>query len=287
MKRTTKWWGPAGIGMALVAALWAAPLMANGSEPREVRWLQPVKADRIGKFISEPGIPAELMTEGFLAGHPDIRWRREGLRVYGNGNQAEAMSYFQRAARHADKPAQAIIAEMYWNGTGVEQDRALGYAWMDLAAERQYPNFLILREYYWSQLDAAARDDAIRRGQQVYAEYGDEVAWPRLERAMKREAHSTYSRPGRAHHGIKIVPLTGPLAASSVELSGMVSPRRGVALGGVRHVNAITVSGERYYAKTYWDPVEYRNLLDIVWKNPPTPQVDVGPLQQDEERDAN
>jgi hypothetical protein len=158
---------------------------------------------------------------------------------------------------------------------------------MDLAAERQYPNFLILREYYWSQLDAAARDDAIRRGQQVYAEYGDEVAWPRLERAMKREAHSTYSRPGRAHHGIKIVPLTGPLAASSVELSGMVSPRRGVALGGVRHVNAITVSGERYYAKTYWDPVEYRNLLDIVWKNPPTPQVDVGPLQQDEERDAN
>lgn len=288
MNSTFKWRLPARTGLALVAVLWAGPLMAKDAEPPTVRWQQPVKSERLGNFTSEPGIPAELMTEGFLAGHPDIRWRREGLLAYGKGKHEEALNYFLRAARHADKPAQAIIAEMYWNGTGVEQDRALAYAWMDLAAEREYPNFLILRENYWGQLDAAAREDAIQRGQKVYAEYGDDVAWPRLERAMNREARSWGARPGGVHHGIKIIPLTGPLAATRVDLGGMVSRRLNVpSPGGVRQVNAITVPGERYYAKKYWDPAEYRNHLDVVWKNPPTPQVDVGPLQQSAGRDPD
>src|SRR5690606_40050262 len=65
---------------------------------------------------------------------------------------------------------------IYWKGLGVPVDRPIGYAWMDLAAERMYPNFTILRERYWGDLSPAERDDAIRRGQALLAEFGDEVA---------------------------------------------------------------------------------------------------------------
>src|SRR3546814_6828921 len=83
------------------------------------------------------------------------------------------MDQFLRAARYADKPSQAMVAEMHWRGLGVPQDRELGYAWMDLAAERMYPNFVIKRERYWQLLDADQRSNAIERGQQLLAEYGD------------------------------------------------------------------------------------------------------------------
>lgn len=63
------------------------------------------------------------MTEGFLSAHPDLRWRREGLHAYANKRYDEAMSYFLRAARYADKPAQAMIAQMYWNGVGIALTR--------------------------------------------------------------------------------------------------------------------------------------------------------------------
>src|SRR3546814_9279963 len=69
-----------------------------------------------------------------------------------------------------------MVAEMLWNGDGVERDRALAYAWMDLAAERGYAGFLGLRERYWSALDEAGRARALEAGQEVYAHYGDAAA---------------------------------------------------------------------------------------------------------------
>lgn len=284
VEKKNGWRIAAAMGVVLAIGPWTVS-QAQPEEPRELRWQEPTKAERFGNFISEPGIPVELMTEGFLSGHPDIRWRREGLHAYGEGKYQQARGYFLRAAKHADKPAQAIIAEMYWNGTGVVQDRALGYAWMDLAAERQYPNFLILRENYWHQIDEPTRDEAIRRGQAVYAEYGDEVARPRLEKMMVREG-----RRRGFHQGAKIIPLTGPLAVSSVEFHGMMSNKVAEKLGiknigGVRGVAASTISGERYYAKKYWDPIQYQALLDSVWKNPPTGEVMVGPLLPKDETD--
>ena len=99
----------------------------------------------------------DIMSEGFLASHPDLRWRIEGARSYESKQYDRALTEFQRSAHHADKPSQAIIAEMYWSGTGVAMDRALAYAWMDLAAERGYATFLGQRERYWNALDEAAR----------------------------------------------------------------------------------------------------------------------------------
>lgn len=104
--------------------------------------------------------------------HPDLFYRAAAIRNYQAGSKERALSLFLKAACFADKPSQAIIATMYWNGEGVPQDRALAYAWMDLAADRGYADLLAQREQYWAQLNPDERQRAIEQGRQVYAEYG-------------------------------------------------------------------------------------------------------------------
>lgn len=252
MGKRAVWRAVAAVGAVLAIAPWTA---AQAGEPREVRWQERPEAPRHGDFVGEPGIAIEAMTEGFMAAHPDLRWRREGLHDYANGRHGQAMTHFLQAARYADKASQAMVAEMHWQGIGVPQDRALGYAWMDLAAERRYPNFLILRESYWDQLDESTRAEAIERGQAVYAEYGDEVAKPRLEKVLRREKRKlTGSRTGFLGN-ITIIPNTGPLAGTGM-----------------------SIPGERFYAKEYWEPERYWALQDTIWKSPPRGEVHVGDL---------
>src|SRR5690606_16599770 len=94
-------------------------------------------------------LPEIIESDTFRNGHPDIRWRQDGMQALERNDPRRAFDYFQRAARHADKPSQAMVAEMLWTGRGVIRDRPLAYAWMDLAAERQQRDLLIKREYYW------------------------------------------------------------------------------------------------------------------------------------------
>src|SRR3546814_12623296 len=78
-----------------------------------------------------------------------------------------------------------MLAEMYWKGTGVAQDRPRGYAWMDIAAERRFPNFVILRERYWNSLKARERARAVEVGRPLMDEYGDDNAGPRLAKGLR------------------------------------------------------------------------------------------------------
>lgn len=238
----------------LLAAMLTSVAFAD--EPRLIRWQAPPEPPRMGNFVGEPGLPIEAMSEGFLSAHPDVRWRREGLTDYENQRYARAMTNLLRAARYADKPAQAMIAEMHWEGIGVPQDRALGYVWMDLASERMYPNFLILRERYWHALSEAERRDAVERGQAVFAAYADDVAKPRLERVLRHEARKiTGSHLG--HVGtMSVVHNTGPLA-----------------------VPGMTLRGDTSYAKKYWSPEQYWQVQDAAWKEPPRGEVEVGELE--------
>lgn len=209
----------------------------------------------------EERIDPAVLTEGFLAAHPDLRWRAEGVRSYERKDYAAALTELKRAAYYGDKPAQAIIAEMYWGGIGVPEDRALAYAWMDIAAERAYHDFLVRREGYWRALDEAQRRDALERGQAVLAEYGDDVAKPRLERILKREMRRvTGSRVGFVGN-LTIIPNTGPLAGTGM-----------------------TLRGDEYYAKKYWQPKEYWQLQDALWKAPLKGRVRVGELESVESK---
>ena len=198
---------------------------------------------------------------GFLGAHPDLRWRREGMAAIQDGRPREAFTFFRRAARYADKPSQAMVAEMLWTGTGVPADRPLAYAWMDIAAERAYVPFVAKREQYWNALSESEQALALDVGRPLYEEYRDEVAQERLERKLEKAKRKiTGSRTGFV--GFLTLVVAGP--------------------GGV----GIAIDGERFYDDTYWEPDQYWEWQDSIWKDPAFGTVTVEPLEVVRDGDA-
>ncbi|MET3653061.1 hypothetical protein [Dyella japonica] len=109
----------------------------------------------------------------FVDTHSDLRYRYKGMEAYADGHHRDAFHYFRLASRYADKTSQALVGVMYWTGDGVARDRPLGYAWMDLAASRGYPELLHQRQIYWDQLSDAERAKAQALRPTLDADYGD------------------------------------------------------------------------------------------------------------------
>ena len=211
--------------------------------------------------LFEAGDQDVMNAAGFLGAHPDLRWRREALWALENDRAGEAFDNFKRAARYADKPSQAMVAEMLWTGTGTPADRPLAYAWMDIAAERAYIPFLVKREQYWDALSEAERERALAVGRAVFDEYSDAVAKERLERLLRRAKRNvTGSRTG--HVGNLQIVVPGP--------------------GGMN----ITIDGAKYYDDQYWEPEQYWAWQDSIWKDPPKGNVSIKPLEVVREGDA-
>lgn len=206
------------------------------------------------RTLIDPAADPMMRAAGFLEAHPDIRYRLLGLDEYRNNNYADALRFFQRAAYYADKPSQGMVAEMYWSGQGIAQDRALAYAWMDLAAERGYQGFIGLRERYWNALDSIERQRALSEGEEVYARYGDAAAQERIARVLRRgHKKLTGSRTGFVGNVQVYVPTAGGFAQ---------------------------IDGSKFWDSRYWDPQEYRQWQDSVWMTPRIGRVDVGEFEQ-------
>ena len=107
---------------------------------------------------TDPTADPVMLNAGFLDAHPDLNNRLRGMDAYRKGEFATALRYFMRAAYYADKPSQAMVAEMHSLGQGTSKDLVLAYVWMDMAAERGYLPFLGLRERYWDALSDAERE---------------------------------------------------------------------------------------------------------------------------------
>lgn len=203
--------------------------------------------------LQDPTEDAMMMSAGFLSAHPDLRYRLLGLEEYRQGNHADAFRFFRRAAYYADKPSQGMVAEMLWQDQGVPQDRALAYAWMDLAAERGYRGFAGLRERYWAELDETERERAVTEGRALYAKYGDEAAQPRIAAVLRRERRqATGSRLGSTGNVQIFIP--GP--------------------GGVQQID-----GSTFYDPKYWDPEQYQAWHDSIWMAPRIGRVTVGEIE--------
>lgn len=188
----------------------------------------------------------------FLYAHPDVKFRKAGLAAYEAGLLSQAAKDFRRAARFADKPSQAMLAEMLWRGEGVPQDRPAAYAWMDLAAERGFKTMLVKREIYWNALTASERKIALDVGAELYAEFGDEIAKERLERKLRR---ATYERTG-----------------SNVGFVGNLDVTLNVDNEPVK------VDGASYYERRWWQPELYWALQDAEWQESRGGLVEIGPL---------
>lgn len=197
-------------------------------------------------------IPVDVMTEGFLEGHPDLWHRRAGMRADANGDPGAARKHYRLAARFADKPSQARLGEMFWNGEGGVQDRVQGFLWMALAAERGYPEFDVWKMHYWGRLGASEREQAQRLEQALLDEYADKVAKGRQEKAMRRAQRSSTGS------------LLGYSAASALYIN--------LAGGG-------SIDPERFYAREFWEPDDYWKLQDRIWREEFKGSVSVGDLE--------
>jgi len=204
-------------------------------------------------FAAEHVVESSIFSsDAFLDAHPDLLWRLRGLQEYEKGEFEEAVNDFRRAARFADKPSQGMVAEMLWEGKGTKIDRALAYAWMDLAAEREYPAFAILREQYWAQLTPEEQRQALNVGKDVYAKYRDSVAKPRLEDKLRRaRTEITGSRTG----------MSGSLKIY------LPSPTGGVS-----------IEGSQFFDPQFWDPKQYWQWASKGWTELTGVKVNVGPL---------
>lgn len=219
-----------------------------------------------------------LEQEGVLGAHPGFRWRREALLALERGQQTYVQTWLERAARYADKPAQALIAERYWQGQGAARDPALAYAWMDLAAERGYTVFTVHREKYWAELDEAQRRRALEIGQDIYAEYGDAVAKPRLaahlQRRLKQQTGSRIG--GRSAVEVFLPPSRNP------------SGKLGIGKGETR-AYYVGMRLPNYYQDKIWKADPYFAWQDAQYVGLPEGIVTVGSVaaERGERRSAD
>lgn len=208
-----------------------------------------------------------LSSDAFLRDHPDLRYRQQAEQAYARGEFERALRLYRSSARYADKTSQGRIAEMLWAGEGAPQDRALAYAWMDLAAERGYKLLLAIRERYWAQLTAVERERAVHEGQAIYTEYGDAVTKPRLEKALFKGRRSVTG----SHAGF----VSGNLTVTSVA--------RGRASIGDALRDGNSFRGDRFYDKAYWEPEFYWAWQDKIFDAVPEGTVEVGDLRAEPE----
>lgn len=201
---------------------------------------------------------------GFIKAHPDMYWRALGQRALKRNRLGEAYSDFRRSARYADKASQSAVAAMLWNGWGVAKDRPLAYAWSDLAAERGYKDLLAQREKYWSELSPDEQMRAIAVGEQVYAEFGDDVAKPRMNVELQRVTDNVTG----SHLG-----NVGALSVSkSFDEFKQDSNHNIIGYSGSETDGAI------FFADKYWKPQLYWKWRDEQW-NEGAGHVEVLPIQ--------
>ena len=196
---------------------------------------------------------ATMASKTYLDAHPDLKYRVEGFNALEEDRCNDAMEHFVRAASYGDKPAQAILAEMAWEGRCQPVDRSLAYAWADLAAERGYPAFLAQRERYWASLSEDDRARAIDVGRPLLEQYGDAVAKPRMARHLRLARR--YMLSGRPRRDVTIV-VPSPSGQQMV------------------------IRGHDFYANHLWEPKAYQEWVDETWNPPGQGTVDVGDVEQ-------
>lgn len=227
--------------------LLAVPLLTMGQEKKA----EPLPSD--------PSADPMLLAAGFLQQHPDLLYRKHGMDALKDKKAAKALDYFRRAGYYADKPSQGMVAELLWSGAeGVPQDRAAAYAWMDLAAERDYRLLAIQREKYWQAMNATERERALEIGKDLYARFGDDTAKRRLENALRWETKKAV--------GSRL----GGFAGASVKIGNADADGNFDA----------TLDGSKFYDPRFWDADKYWEYTDQLWKNLRSGRAIVGDLQQ-------
>ena len=203
--------------------------------------------------LKDPAVQKTLraMADASTWYHPDQFGEFTGLRHYAHHKYKDAMKYFEIGAYYADKLSQLSIGLMYLNGEGVRKDPVKAYAWLSVAAERDYPDFVATRDRLKLTLTPEQLQEAEAERKTLDARYGDAVAKPRMVSQLHLgQMQLTGSRTG-FDSGVSQV-STKPSCGPSVVVGGNETPNAGCA-GSIN-------------AKSRWEPKEYFASRDAEWK---------------------
>lgn len=114
-----------------------------------------------------------------------------------------AIDMYRVSASWAFKPAQYNLGVMYFNGEGVAVDRALGMAWLALAAERDDKDYASARDIAYTKMSSEEFARANELWRDLRKTYGDQVA---LTRAKNRWLQVRRAATG-SHLGAGMGPL--------------------------------------------------------------------------------
>ncbi len=136
-------------------------------------------------------------TGPFPAGAVDsrtIRVQQKVEELYERGDYERALFiYKNELAPLGDKYAQYMVGYMYLTGAGVDEDPVQASAWYRLAAERENPEFIAVRDQLLTSLD----DVHTGRSDQLYLQlrqrYSDMVI---LARLIREDIESLVARTG-------------------------------------------------------------------------------------------
>jgi len=169
--------------------------------------------------------PTFAQSYGYAEHAPGTDLTAEGNRFYQNGWFFTARHRFKRAAHWADKMAQHNLGVIWYRGDGVERDPARAWAWFELAAERDYPEFVGIANAVWDELSPVDRQRGRAYLDDLMPRYEDAVAVPRTARRMTWDRRQvTGSRVG----------FVGNLEIYDID-------------------SAVPRSGEEYFSEETWD----------------------------------
>lgn len=205
--------------------------------------------------LNDPDVQKTLraMADASTWYHPDLFGEFAGMRRYVHHDYAGALKYFKIGAYYADKLSQLSIGLMYVNGEGVEKDPLTGYAWLSVAAERKYPEFVATRDRIKASLTPAQLQQAQPILANLEAKYGDAVAKHRLIVQLHQgQMNITGSHTG-FDSGVENAAAKQNCSGQSVLVGGEAVPQAGCA-------------GFNLFASERWDPKLYFQARDAQWQ---------------------
>lgn len=183
----------------------------------------------MGPVLAEDAVERDTGLGVGYSEHVPSAWEmRQGRQDYEAGNYMGAFWHYTNAAVWADKFAQYNIGVMYLRGEGVEFDPVRGWAWLELAAERGYPEMVLAANDLYRMLDEAQQREGRRiLEEELLPDYGDAVRIKPTARRMERERRQA----------------TGTRTGSKAALSAL----------RIIDGSGITRRGDEFYDPAKWD----------------------------------
>ena len=206
-------------------------------------------------MLNDPDVQKTLraMNDASTWYHPDLFGEFAGVHRYAHHDLKGAMKYFKIGASYADKLSQMSIGLMYFNGEGVAKDPVTAYAWLDIAAERDYPDFVATRERVKATLSPEQLKKALVVRDELAAQYADAVAKPRMAQQLRFGLEQLTGSHLGFDQGVMHASAKGTLCKGGVVVNGVTLPEAGC-------------SGDEIYAKDRWNPEKYFASRDSQWK---------------------